>query len=153
SFRVLREFGLVVAVGQSEQEVLADSRQRMLMYVIGSSAATLFVLLFGAGLILAMRRQKRATDAALAGEALYRVTFEEAAVGISHNALDGTFLKANSRYSEMTGYSLEELKSRRFHDLLHPEDASSEQEMQRLRQTGRFEGEKRHLRKDGSAIW
>ena len=68
------------------------------MYLIGSTTATLFVLVFGTALVVALRRQRRAADAALQREALYHVTFDKAAVGISHNTLDGRFLRANAKY-------------------------------------------------------
>src|SRR6185436_15942938 len=156
SYRVLREFGLVVAVGQSEREVLADSRERLRMYLIGSSAATLFVILFGAGLIRAMRRQKRATDAALAGEALFRATFEQAAIGIAHCSPDGRFLRANGRYCDMLGYSEAELRQRGFQDVLHPADLSVAESLRECliaRQASTPSFEHRELRKDGQVLY
>jgi PAS domain-containing protein len=41
-------------------------------------------------------------------EALFRVTFENAAVGIAHVAVDGRFLRVNRRWSEITGYKRDE---------------------------------------------
>jgi len=153
SFRVLREPGLIVAVGASRDEVLADAHAREWWYLLGSSFATLFVLAFGGGLVVALRRTKRAMDADIAGEALYRVTYEQAAIGISHLALDGTFLRANQRYCAMTGYSERELLSRRFQDLLLPEDRPSEPQMAQLLESGSLKTESRQVRKDGRVIW
>jgi diguanylate cyclase (GGDEF)-like protein/PAS domain S-box-containing protein len=153
SFRVLRDFGLVVAVGTAESEVLAESNERERLYFAGSSAATLFVLIFGGGLIVAVRRQRRAMLTARAGEALYRVTFDQAAVGIAHNALDGKFLRANAKYCELLGYSEEELRSMRFTQMLHPEDVPPPEFMQGLLKRGSAELEKRHIHKNGSVKW
>ena len=53
-------------------------------------------------------------------------TFENAAVGIAHIGLDGSFLRANSRYCGLTGYSLEELKKKTVQDLTPPEEWTME---------------------------
>jgi diguanylate cyclase (GGDEF)-like protein/PAS domain S-box-containing protein len=149
SFRVLREYGLIVSAGKSVQQVLAPSVVRKGWYLLGSSLATLFVLVFGAGLITTVRRQKVAMDAALAGEALYRVTFEKAAVGIAHTALDGRFLRANAKYCQLVGYTEAELLSKTFMDVLHRHDVPSPETMQRVLSEGGIEEEERFVHKDG----
>ena len=153
SFRVNRDFGLVVAVGASERDVLANARDRARMYYLGSTLATLLAIGLSAWLIAVVRREKRAMGAALAGEALYRVTFDQAAVGIAHNSLDGRYLRANRKFCELVQYTEEELRGKTFMSLLHPEDQPSPQHLRRLVEKGTLELENRHLRKDGTVVW
>jgi PAS domain S-box-containing protein len=49
-----------------------------------------------------------------ASEELYRATFENASVGISHISLTGEWLKVNDRLCEITGYSRDELLKTNF---------------------------------------
>jgi diguanylate cyclase (GGDEF)-like protein/PAS domain S-box-containing protein len=153
SYRAMPDYGQIVAVGTSQEHVLARANERERWYLLGASLGTLFVVLFGAGIVAALRRQKRVMDAAIASEALHRVTYDQAAVGITHNALDGRFLKANPKYCQMTGYTETELKHRTFMDMLHPEDVPSEETMRLLVQQGTHEVENRYLRKDGTLRW
>ncbi|GAA3890106.1 hypothetical protein GCM10022276_06420 [Sphingomonas limnosediminicola] len=55
----------------------------------------------------------------------------------------------------MTGYSLEELRTRTFFDLTHPADLASEQQVFAEHWDGRdaYTVEKRYVRKDGAIIW
>ena len=153
SFRVLREYGLVVAAGRSAAHVLAESNQRRTWYLLGASLATLFAVASCAGIVVALRRQQRAIEAARTGEALYKVTFDQAAVGISHHDLQGRFLRVNRKYCEIVGYSEAELRSMRFQDVLHPEDVPSDEVMSQLIRNGNLLVENRHISKDGQVRW
>ena len=54
-------------------------------------------------------RQKQELDRALReSEERFRATFEQAAVGIAHNAMDGRWLRVNQRLCDLLGYSREE---------------------------------------------
>lgn len=89
-------------------------------------------------------------------EELFRATFEQAAVGMAHVALDGSWLRVNSRLCEITGYTRPEILGMAFGDLTHPDDLESETRalaefVVGARQT--YTAEKRYIRKDGSVIW
>jgi len=92
-----------------------------------------------------------------ADEALFRATFEQAPVGLSHNAPDGRWLRVNDKLLEITGYSREELTSgMAFQDITHPDDLETDVHQARRLWAGEIETyslEKRYLRKDGSAVW
>ena len=49
-------------------------------------------------------------------------TFEQAAVGISHIALDGKWIRVNQRLCDIIHYPKNELLSKKFVDICHPED-------------------------------
>jgi len=98
--------------------------------------------------------QKQAEMQLRESEERYRATFEQAAVGIIHTAIDGRFLLCNSRFAEIVGYSPAEILKLTFPEITPPEDVSASiQQLDRL-ETGASAGwEKRYIRKDGSLTW
>lgn len=100
--------------------------------------------------------QKRIQEELTRSEALYRATFDTAAVGIAHLSLDGHWLRFNDAICTITGYSREELLTKTFADITHPDDIGADwQEAQRLL-TGdisHYAMDKRYIRKDGSIVW
>jgi PAS domain S-box-containing protein len=88
-------------------------------------------------------------------ERKFRATFEQAAVGIAHVALDGRWLRVNQKLCAVVGYSKEDLLERTFQDITHPDDL--EQDLAYVRQmlAGEIEAytmEKRYIRKDRSMV-
>ncbi|HEX2941457.1 MAG TPA: PAS domain S-box protein [Rhodopila sp.] len=89
-------------------------------------------------------------------EVRFRSTFDQAAVGFAHVALDGSWLRVNHRLCTMLGYTEAELSQRTFQDLTYPDDLRSDLEHMRQLLAGEvatYSREKRYLRKDGSVIW
>jgi len=102
----------------------------------------------------AMRAQ--AAPPQRASEALYRASFEQAAVGILHTSLDGRILECNECFARIVGYTPQELVGSSFQAITPPEDRGRGSTAQvRLLdgtlQTASFE--KRYLRKDGALTW
>lgn len=100
--------------------------------------------------------RKRAEEQLRESERRFRSTFENAAVGIAHVALDGTWLIVNERLCEITGYTREELLARTFQDITHPDDLDADLGLARRLLAGEITSyamEKRYLRKDGAAVW
>jgi PAS domain S-box-containing protein len=99
----------------------------------------------------------RQTEQALReSEQLFRMTFEQAAVGIAHVAPDGHFLRINEKFCELIGYSRAEMLSRRFQDITHPDDLNTDLSQVQQMLAGFIENytlEKRYIRKDGSIQW
>jgi diguanylate cyclase (GGDEF)-like protein/PAS domain S-box-containing protein len=121
----------------------ADERLLQTIHVVGSQVGQFL--------------QRKQAEAALAeSEERFRETFELAATGIAHVALDGRFLHVNRRLCEMLGYTEAELVGRSVKDLSHPDDRDvTDGERERMRSgelpSARFE--KRYFRKDGSMLW
>ena len=89
-------------------------------------------------------------------EARLRAIFNQAAVGIAIAALDGRFVEMNDKFSEILGFSREDLIERTFQDLTHPEDLTETmRNIERLLDgtTADFAQEKRYIRPDGSIVW
>ena len=100
-------------------------------------------------------RRQAALDLA-ESEERFRVTFEQAAVGLAHVAVDGRWLRVNRRLCEMIGYAQDELVGARFQDITHPDDLAVDEDAIRRMLGGEVSScrfEKRYVRKDGTAAW
>lgn len=89
-------------------------------------------------------------------EARFRVTFDQAAVGMAHVAPDGRWLRVNQRLCATLGYTHAELLALTFQDLTYPDDLHTDLELMAQVLAGtlpRYSLEKRYRRKDGSLIW
>lgn len=88
-------------------------------------------------------------------EEQYKALFNQALIGITRIAADGSFLKVNEHFSKITGFSNEELSSMNRTDLLHPDDlAQLNQQFSDLIQgkLHQIETQKRLIKKDGSVM-
>ncbi|MCA1248619.1 EAL domain-containing protein [Massilia sp. MS-15] len=89
-------------------------------------------------------------------EEFFRLTFNQAAVGIVLLGGDGRVLRTNSKMSQILGYSEIELLQRFYQQFMDPDDLAEEQAMiARLRggEVADYQREKRLLRRDGSQVW
>ncbi|MDY7231851.1 PAS domain S-box protein [Hyalangium rubrum] len=89
-------------------------------------------------------------------ERRFKATFEQAAVGISHVALDGRWLRVNKRLCEILGYSPEEMTGWSFQDVTHPEDLARDLDHVNRAIAGQistYSLEKRYFRKSGAIVW
>jgi PAS domain S-box-containing protein len=89
-------------------------------------------------------------------EERYRLTFQNARVGMAISGPDGRFMRVNHRFGEIVGYSEEELLTRRFADIGHPADnplALNVLEQLARREMDFAEYDRRYIRKDGSTVW
>ena len=83
-------------------------------------------------------------------------TFEQAAVGIAHIGLDGSWLKVNYKICEILGYEREELLALNFQKITYPDDLSRDESLLQTLLDGEIDHytmEKRYIRKNGSIIW
>lgn len=113
-----------------------------------------------AQIVVELRRQvadlQRATITLRQNEALFRATFEQAAVGIAHVAPNGRWLRVNQRLCHILGYTVDELLQSSFQAITHPADLLID--LQGVAQV--LAGEiqtytlhKRYLHKQGHIIW
>ena len=109
------------------------------------------------GVLLADRLQRQHTVEELQrSQDRFLATFEQAAVGIAMVAPDGRWLRVNRRLCQMLGYRAEELLSKRFQDVTHPDDLKRDLAQVKRMLAGEIDTyslEKRYLHKDGSALW
>ncbi len=89
-------------------------------------------------------------------EERFRTTFEHAAIGIAHVALDGRWLRVNPKLCEIVGYTREELLARTFQEITYPEDLETDLELLRrllADEIPTYTLEKRYLHQQGHLIW
>ena len=101
-------------------------------------------------------KQLRIRMALKESEERFRYIFEQAAVGISNDSLDGKFLAVNQRFCDITGYSQEELLNLYFQKITHPDDLETDNRYASLLMNGSLQNysrEKRYIRKNGTVVW
>lgn len=89
-------------------------------------------------------------------DSLFRATFSQAAIGLSHVSLNGEWLLVNQRLCEIVGYSKEELLQITFQDITHPEDLRKDLDLVEKVLRGEIQTysiEKRYIKKDHSFVW
>lgn len=104
----------------------------------------------------AARRQLESAIAQLReSEERFRLTIDEAPIGMALVALDGTFVRVNRVLCEITGYAAEELTKLTFQDITHADDLGTDVVLSDQLARGeipRYQLEKRYIRKDGSLV-
>ncbi len=101
-------------------------------------------------------QRKRAEEELRESEQRFRATFNQAAVGIAHVALNGQWLLVNQKLCDIVSYAREELLQRTFQDITYPDDLDTDLEYLHqvlANEIQTYSMEKRYIRKDGSLVW
>jgi diguanylate cyclase (GGDEF)-like protein/PAS domain S-box-containing protein len=155
SYRTLPGYPLIVAVGASRDEVLAEFQRNLTRDYFLAILISAAILGFAAMLVVAIHRQERSAIALATSEARFRATFEQAAIGIAHTSLDGRYLAVNRKFCDMLGYTRDELVGSPSTSVTHPEDQDNEGLFRDRLMSGipSLTAEKRYVCKDGRVIW
>jgi PAS domain S-box-containing protein len=89
-------------------------------------------------------------------EERFRVTFDNAAVGIADAGLDGSFLRVNPKFCQILGYTHQEILALKYLEITHPDDFEADIKAMQSVLSGEKQThllEKRYIRKDGSPVW
>jgi PAS domain S-box-containing protein len=100
--------------------------------------------------------ERKEAEQVLESEEIFRLTFENAAVGIAHVGLDGRWLRVNPRMTEITGYTREQLLATDFQSITHRDDLKDDlEQVDRLLagEIEKYRTEKRYRRRDNSTVW
>ena len=102
-------------------------------------------------------REKKTVEGALSeSEQQIKASFQQAAIGIAHLSLKGTWLTYNDKFCQIIGYEREELEKASIFDITHPEEVSNVQKMINDLlgdNVQSFSRETQFLRKDGIPVW
>lgn len=107
-------------------------------------------------LVTDITERKQMQESLIESENRFRVSFENAPIGMDMIRLDGVIMRANRAFCELLAYTEEELQSMSFYDFTHPEDKPINIEAVNSLIKGAKESvniEKRYIRKDGEIIW
>lgn len=88
-------------------------------------------------------------------EERFRLTLDEAPIGMALVALDGRFVRVNRALCELVGYTAPELTGLTFQAITHPDDLNADLELLERLSRGeipRYQLEKRYIRKDGTVV-
>jgi PAS domain S-box-containing protein len=100
--------------------------------------------------------RKKAQEELMISEERYRAIFNNSAIGIGVRDLDNSYVQFNDYYSEMLGYTKEELIGLKTEDITHPEDINISTVNLDAVKSGKAKikrYQKRYLTKDGSVVW
>jgi PAS domain S-box-containing protein len=100
--------------------------------------------------------RQQAAIALQASEELFRKTFEHIPLGFAHVALDGSLLRVNRKFSEIVGYSNEELLATTFQSITEPADLAEDLDLLAQLVNGEIDEytlEKRYIHKQGYHVW
>jgi len=110
----------------------------------------------GTSIGVAVKRLK-VEEALRASENKLRILFEQAAVGVAQiESLTGKFVRVNQYFCDILGYGREELLSRSFQSITHPDDLENSLRKVKLLASGEideFSLEKRFIHKNASIVW
>jgi PAS domain S-box-containing protein len=87
---------------------------------------------------------------------VFELAFANAPIGMALVAPDGRWLHVNDAVCEMTGYPREELLTKTFQDITHPDDLDADLDHVQSMLAGEiasYDMEKRYIRADGAVIW
>ncbi len=102
------------------------------------------------------RQRQTALEALQASQRHFRAYFERSMVGMAALLPDHTWLEANASCCRMLGYTQEELSTRRWSELTHPDDIERSEALFNRLVTGDIDEytlEKRFIRKDGALLY
>ena len=150
---------LVAEIAEDEataaaRDVAIMSGLVLLMAIAGAVAAA--VALRQRDKLFTARRELHQAEALRQAEMRFRATFEQAAVGIVHLHLDGTFLRVNQKACDMMGYGREEFLAMNYRQLRHADPARKDEVIIARLVSGHLEqavDERCYDRKDGRPVW
>jgi diguanylate cyclase (GGDEF)-like protein/PAS domain S-box-containing protein len=108
------------------------------------------------GTVQDITERKAAEKALHDSETRFRATFDQAAVGMAHIALDGKWLHANDRICEIVGYPRNLLLGLTFQEITYPPDLNTDLAYLQQLLAGdipSYSMEKRYVRRDGKLTW
>lgn len=106
--------------------------------------------------LIDITEQKKLENALRESEQAFRLTFNQAAVGIARVGTDGAWLEVNQKLCDIVGYDEAELLKLTFQDITHPDDLNADLGYVQQMLAGQIESyamEKRYFHKSGKTLW
>jgi PAS domain S-box-containing protein len=100
--------------------------------------------------------ERSEVDAAIAGGAAFAALYEHSGVALAFFSIGGRFLRANTAFCRLLGYTEEELLQKTHLDVVHVEDMEATAVARAQVISGKSRArvsERRYVHKDGSTIW
>ncbi|HSS97158.1 MAG TPA: PAS domain S-box protein, partial [Terriglobales bacterium] len=108
------------------------------------------------GAVRDITARKQTEERLRESEAQFRATFKYAAIGMALVSLDGRWMQVNQALCEIIGYSEQELLTKTFQNVTHPDDLGND--LNNVRQLlaceiPSYNMEKRYFHKQGHEVW
>lgn len=151
------EEALASGIAQDNVVVTLDGRADGVRYVEFNIRRTQqagghMLLLIGQDITFRRKARLRLQES----EEFFRLTFNQAAVGIVLLGPDGRLLRVNRKMAQILGYSEVELLQRFFQQLSYEDDLPEEMALLKRLRAGEitdYQRERRLMRRDGSPVW
>lgn len=148
---------ILLSARAGEDERIEGLKHRADDYLTKPFSARELLARVGAYIETARLRKEAETQLRIQeNEREFRAFFDLAAVGIAQVSPEGRWMRVNQKLCDIVGYSHEELATKTFQDITHPDDLHTDLGyMQKLLngEINTYSLEKRYLRKDGSVVW
>ena len=135
---------------------MADGRIKFVHQVFQTHYARDGAPLFYVGSAQDITSQVEENKAHRESEEKFRLSFENANIGVCLVSLESQFTKVNSQMCEIFGYSRDQLESMTINDITHPEDMHISPTIIQQSASGDIEHahfEKRYYHKQGHVVW
>ncbi|KPA13165.1 multi-sensor hybrid histidine kinase [Candidatus Magnetomorum sp. HK-1] len=157
-YEKLGDMRAITSIRVPLESEMAEARRTFLIQ--GGSVFIVLILFFvigGTRLVnYFTRHSERLIKKRFESEALFRGTFEQAAVGIVHINLDGKFLRVNSKFCEIVGYNNHEIMNLSINDIINSEDIDIDKNLSEKilnNEIDTYSLEKRYIRKNLEIVW
>lgn len=149
--KLLEELQRVGQVNQVEYEFISKHSNKKL-FIISAKLKNDEIT----GMLLDITERKKMEDLLNLSQETFKNSFQFSPIGMALISPEGKWLKVNKAVSDLVGYSEEELLSKTFQDLTHPDDL--EEDLNYVNQMlkgeiSTYTMEKRYFHKNGSIIW
>jgi PAS domain S-box-containing protein len=136
-----------------ERTLAVDGRH--ILAIVIFAATSIVVVAFHERLRRAFHDAREIAEELRESEERFRLTIDEAPIGMALTSLDGGFMRVNRVFCDIVGYSPEDLMKLRFRDITHPDDVEVDVAFAAQLARGeiaRCQFEKRYVRKDGTHV-
>lgn len=162
-----KKYHISVFIPDSDWELHIISKQNNYLYIqilISVVTGIALSVLLGFLVYSVLKKSKELqflvtiqTEKLLNSEIKFKTIFDQAALGIALVATDsGNFLEINNQFCSLLGYSVDEMKTKNFQSITHPDDlAQNLFNVNRLKQDkiNIYTTEKRYISKSGAIVW
>jgi PAS domain S-box-containing protein len=144
----------LLIVRKNTSQVKADSAlTSIVIYSLVIQTLLVFLFIF---IFRTFRSRASLLDQLQLSESKFFKAFNNSGSGMALVSAKGAWLEVNPMVLSVFGYNKEELETKSFEDLTHPEDLHKDLDLLKQLLKGEVESyrvEKRYIKKDGSLIW
>lgn len=148
---------ILLSARAGEDERIEGLKHRADDYLTKPFSARELMARVGACIETARLRKEAETQVRIQeSEREFRAFFDLAAVGIAQVSPEGRWMRVNQKLCDIVGYSREELATKTFQNITHPDDLHTDLGYMQKMLSGEIDTyslEKRYLRKDGTVVW